>query len=144
MRNLYVLLPACLLLLLTGCQRSDTAQGMLTDENTRREVYTAILDDEGMRNEMMAMMREQNTSGPMGRGAMMGDSMRMNSMSQGQMKAQMQQLMSICATDSAACDMLSQTVMQNHAMMGNMIQQMQRRGMVDSGCLQMMMRQIGR
>ncbi|MHC2991547.1 hypothetical protein OB13_08110 [Pontibacter sp. HJ8] len=145
MKKLYLLLSACLLLMLTGCQRSETADEILRDEQTRGEIYTAILDDEAMQNEIMTLMRERNTSGPMmGRGAMMGDSMRMSGMNQGQIKAQMRQLLALCATDSAACNMLSQTMMQNRAMMGKMMQQMQRRGMLDSACMQQLMRQLGR
>ncbi|GAB3200861.1 hypothetical protein ABID22_003173 [Pontibacter aydingkolensis] len=145
MKNLLFATTAFLLLVSTGCQRTDDARVMLHDKNERREVYATILDNEEMRNEMMDMMGERNMSGPMGRGGMMqgggmmGDTMRMGGMNRQQMQVRMQEMMAQCETDTAACNMMAQMMMQHRGMMGNMMQRMQQRGMVDSDCYQQMM-----
>jgi hypothetical protein len=149
MKNYFKIMIAIMLLAATGCQTSESAQAMLQDENERRDVYNTILENVEMRNEMIAMMRERNIEGMMGQGGMMrgggmmGDTTGMRSMNRQQMQARMQEMMAQCETDTTACNMMSQMMLKNRAMLGNMMQRMQQRGMMDADCYQQMMSQIG-
>ncbi|MBD1396468.1 hypothetical protein H9Q13_04770 [Pontibacter sp. JH31] len=147
MKKQFYLLTFFLPLALLGCQQSDDAQGMLQNENERQKVYNTILENEEMRNELMAVMRERNMGeGMMGQrgmmqgGGMVGDTSGMAGMHQ-QMQAQMKQMMQLCETDSAACSNMTRMMLANRALMGNMMQQMRKGGM-EQGCLQQMMRQL--
>ncbi|WP_018477588.1 hypothetical protein [Pontibacter roseus] len=149
MNKVYLTLLSCLLLAMAGCQGSGNAKEMLQDEEKRTQVYTAILEDEQLREEMMARMRDYNMGGPGSRGQMQGrgmagDTAGMAAMNRQQMQVHLQQLTTLCATDTAACSMLSDMMLDNRAIMGHLMQRMQRRGSMDSGCLQMMMRQLER
>ncbi|WP_299700570.1 hypothetical protein [uncultured Pontibacter sp.] len=146
------LLPflALLLISISGCQNSDNAQTMLQDENERQQVYNTILENEEMRNELMVQMRERNMGeSMMGRGGMagnrgmVGDTTGMSSMNRQQMQARMQEMMAQCDTDTAACTMMSEMMLQNRALMGNMMRQIRQRGQMDQGCMQQLMREIG-
>lgn len=149
MRKIFIPLLPCLFLAASACQNSDTAQGMLQNENERQEVYNTILENEEMRNELMAEMRERNMGeGMMGRrgmmqgGGMVGDTSGMTGMHQQQMQAQIKQMMQLCETDTAACREMTDLMLQSRSIMGNMMLGIQRRGMMDTGCLQQMMRQM--
>lgn len=134
---------------ISSCQRSDSAQEMLQDANERQQVYNTILENEEMRNELMSLMRERNMSGPMGSGGMMqgsgmvGDTTGMAAMNRQQMQARMQEIMAQCGTDTAACTMMSEMMLENRALMGNMMRQIRQRGRMDQGCMQQLMREIG-
>ena len=148
MKKYLTFLTAVLLLSLTGCQGSENAQTMLQDENERQQVYNTILENEEMRNELMVQMRERNLSGGMmgrdgmaGNRGMVGDTTGMSSMNRQQMQAHMQQMIALCETDSAACKEMSRMMLENRALMGNMMQRMRQGGM-EQGCLQEMLRQL--
>ena len=143
MKKLSFYSVAVLLLTASACQHKDVAQELLQDENERRQVYTTILENEQMRNELMVMMRDRNTHGPMGMGDRGHDSMGMADMHRRQMQIEMQRMMSICETDTAACNMMSQTMLQNHALMGSLMQNMHRRGNMSSDCLQQFKSEAG-
>ncbi|MDX5418657.1 MAG: hypothetical protein LPK09_05525, partial [Hymenobacteraceae bacterium] len=135
MKKLFQILTAILLLVLVGCQKPDTAQSMLQNENERQEVYNTILESEEMRNELMAEMRERNMGeGMMGRGGMMqgggmmGDTTGMGGMHRQQMQARMQQMMALCDSDSTACNEMTRMMLENRALMGNMMKRMRQGG----------------
>lgn len=130
---------ALLLLGISSCQNSDNAQAMLQDESQRRQVFNTIIENEEMRNEFMGMMRAYNMSGPMGQGGMMhergavGDTTGMGDINRQQMQANMQQVMAMCETDTAACNLMSQM----------MLQHMQQRGLIDTTCMQQIQKRMG-
>jgi hypothetical protein len=137
-----------MLLAATGCRQTGNVQELLQDKNNRQKVFTAILDDEKMRNEFMDVMRERNMGAMMGQGGMMhgggmmADSMGMAGLNRGQMQARMQQMMALCQSDSAACNLMAGMMMRQRELMGNMMQRMQQRGMMDDNCLQQMRRRL--
>jgi lipoprotein NlpI len=148
MKKYLIFFTMVVLLSMAGCQGSENAQEMLQNENKRQQVYNTILEDEEMRNEMMALMREHNMSGGMmGRGGMagnrgmVGDTTGMSRMNRQQLQARMQQMMALCETDSAACKEMTGIMLENRALMGNMMQRMREGGMQE-GCLQQMLRQL--
>lgn len=149
MKKYLTFFTAVLILAMSGCQSSENAQTMLQDENERQQVYNTILENEEMRNELMAQMRERNMSGGMmgrdgmaGNRGMVGDTAGMSSWDHQQMQARMQEMMAQCGTDTAACTMMSEMMLQNRALMGNMMRQIRQRGQMDQGCMQQLMREI--
>jgi hypothetical protein len=145
MRKIYIPLLTCLLLAASACQSSDNAQEMLQDENERRQVYNTILEDEEMRNELMALMRDRNMgAGMMGSGGVIGDTAGMAQVHRQQMQLHMQQMMALCESDTAACQEMSRLMLQNQGMMTHMLQRMQQQGMIDTTCMQQLRRRMGR
>jgi hypothetical protein len=134
-----------LLISLSSCQRSDNAQEMLQNENERRQVYNTILKDEQMRNEMMALMRDQNMgAGMKSSGGIIGDTVGMARVHRQQMQLHMQQMMALCESDTAACHEMSRMMLQNKGIMHHMVQRMQQQGMIDTTCMQQMKQQMSR
>lgn len=141
------LLPllASLLLLASACSQSDNVQAMLQNESERRQVYSTILEDEQMRGELMAMMRDQNMgAGMMQNGGMVGDTAGMAKVHRQQMQIHMQQMMTLCESDTAACNEMSRMMLQNQGMMQHMVQRMQHQGMIDANCMEQMKAHMGR
>jgi hypothetical protein len=142
MKKLYFSLLAVFLLTASACQRSDVAKELLQDEDERRQVYHTILENEQMRNEMMVLMRERNMQGPMGMDDRSQDSIGMADMHRRQMQTELMRIMSICDTDTAACNLMSQTVLQNRVLMGSLLQNLQRDGNMSANCLQELKSQV--
>lgn len=129
----------CLFLNLTSCQSSDNAQEMLQDESGRQQVYATILEDEQMRNELMAVMRDRNMgAGMMHSGGMVGDTAGTARLHRQQMQLHLQQLTTLCETDSATCQEMALLMIQNQTMMRHVMARMQQQGIIDSTCLQQM------
>lgn len=143
MKNLFLPTLAFLLLATAGCQQNEDAQAMLQNESERQEVYNVILEDEAMRNEMMEAMRERNMSGPMGQGQtgrlQPGDTTGIDPQ---QLQAQLQQMLAVCGTDTTACNMISETMLENRDLMGSMMRQIRQRGRMEPGCMQQLMREV--
>lgn len=145
MRKIYLALLPCLLLAASACQSSDNAQEMLQHESERRQVYNTILEDDEMRNELMALMRDRNMgAGTMASGGVIGDTAGMVQVHRQQMQLHVQQMMALCESDTAACNEMSRLMLQNQGMMAHMIQRMQQQGMIDTTCMQQVRRRMGR
>ncbi|WP_230392128.1 hypothetical protein [Pontibacter sp. FD36] len=143
------LLLAILLIGTGSCQQSDSVQEMLRDEDDRHKVYDAILEDEQMRAEMMAYMRDRNMGagmmrGDMMQGGMIGDTSGMVSLHRQQMQQHMKQMMTLCDADTAACNEMSRLLLQHPGMMSSMMQRMQRQGLVDSSHVNRMRQRMNR
>ncbi|MDO6391291.1 hypothetical protein Q4E40_14215 [Pontibacter sp. BT731] len=146
MRNPLLLLSFALLCI-SGCQQADSVQEMLRDEDDRQQVYSTILEDEQMRNELMAQMRDQNMGAGMMRGGMMqggtiGDTSGMVSLHRQQVQQHMKQMMTLCETDTVACNEMARLMLQHPGMMNSMMERMHQRGLVDSSHLNRMRQEI--
>ncbi|SIR02688.1 hypothetical protein [Pontibacter lucknowensis] len=149
MKNTLLSLLALLLISASSCQQSDNVQQMLRDEEDRRQVYDAILEDEQMRSEMMAYMRDRNMGagmmrGDMMQGGMIGDTSGMVSLHRQQMQQHMKQMMTLCEADTAACNEMSRLMLQHQGMMSSMMQRMQKQGIVDSSHVNRMRQRMNR
>lgn len=154
MKNALLSLLALLLFSASSCQQSDNVQQMLRDEEDRRQVYNAILEDEQMRSEMMAYMRDRNMGagmmrgdmmrGDMMQGGMIGDTSGMVSLHRQQMQQHMKQMMTLCEADTAACNEMSRLMLQHQGMMSSMMQRMQKQGIVDSSHVNRMRQRMNR
>jgi hypothetical protein len=142
MKNILITSFAILLVSFSGCQSDGNVQAIMSDEAQRKEVYNMIVDNDEMQQEMMQVMRDKNSQGMMGNG-MMGDGGMMGNMNQEQMQQMMQRMMDDCAQDSTNCAMMSKMMMGNSSMMHNMMMQMRKKGMMDEGCYQKMMSNMG-
>lgn len=143
------LLRAILLLGMSSCQQSDSVQDMLRDEEERHQVYSTILEDEQMRNELMAQMRDQNMGEGMMRGGMMqggmiGDTSGMVHLHRQQVQQHMKQMMTLCDSDTVACNEMTRLMLQHRGMMRSMMEHMQQQGMMDSTQLNRMRRGMNR
>jgi hypothetical protein len=148
MKRLAIPFLTILIFSAASCHRHDNALEMLQDENDRLQVYNTILENEVMRNELTAMMRERNLSGPRGGSGMMhgrgmvGDTTGMAGIHRQQMQNHIKQMMQLCESDTAACNEMSRMMLQHPGMMSSMMQRMQQRGMLDSSSLQQMRRRM--
>lgn len=149
MKKTLLPLLSLVLLCVSGCQQSDNVQEMLRDEAERQQVYSTILEDEQMRNELMAVMRDQNMGAGMMRGGMMqggmiGDTSGMVNLHRQQVQQHMKQMMTLCDSDTVACNEMARLMLQHPGMMNSMMQRMQQRGMMDSTHLNRMRRGMNR
>lgn len=147
-KHFFLPLLAILLLVTSSCQQSENVQEMLRDESERQQVYSTILEDEQMRNELMAQMRDQNMGAGMMRGGMMqgniGDTSGMVSLHRQQMQQHMKQMMTLCDSDTVACNEMTRLMLQHPGMMSSMMQRMQRQGMIDSTHMNRMREEMNR
>ena|SRR5690606_27584266 len=147
-KHFFLPLLAILLLGTSSCQQSENVQEMLRDESERQQVYSTILEDEQMRNELMAQMRDQNMGAGMMRGGMMqgniGDTSGMVSLHRQQMQQHMKQMMTLCDSDTVACNEMTRLMLQHPGMMSSMMQRMQRQGMIDSTHMNRMREEMNR
>jgi hypothetical protein len=127
-----------------SCQQEASVQSVMENEAQRKEVYTMIMENPEMHQEMVQSMRTHNMgdNGMMGKDhKMMGDST--HHMMEGKNKhMMMQKMMDDCAKDSANCTMMSKMMMEHKPMMMQMMQQMRQKGMMDEACMQKMMQQM--
>lgn len=158
MKNTVFTTLLIVLLVAAGCQREASVQEVMEDDAKRAEVYSTIMDNPEMRNEMRdamqkhpqggQMMHDQGMMGHQGMmgdtSMMMGDTTRMGGMSRQNMRSMMQQMMAACAADSANCNQMAQMMMQHHQMMQGMMMQMRQKGMMDESCYQQMMQNMGK
>ena len=140
---------AILLITSSSCQQSANVQEMLHDEDERQQVYSAILEDEQMRNELMANMRDQNMGagmmrGGMVQGEMIGDTSGMVNLHRQQVQQHMKQLMTLCDSDTVACNEMARFLLQHPGMMENVVERMHQQGMIDTTQLNQVRRHLNR
>lgn len=126
MKNSILFLFISLFFLSAGCAQQANVDALLENQETKNEIFTAIMQDEELMNDFMnEMMANENAMMSMrGNQQMMG-----HMMDQGHMRTMMQENPDMQKT-------MMNNMMQNGAMMSQMMSKMHQQGMISEDCLQ--------
>tara|TARA_R110001592_G_scaffold64751_6_gene198896 strand:+ start:499 stop:987 length:489 start_codon:yes stop_codon:yes gene_type:complete len=129
---------------LSACQQQTEVSTMLENEETRDEVYVAIVADHEYAQELMAKMMEDDHTQMMMKGN--GDMMNMMMSDNADMKTMMKEnpemmhgmmsnMMNMADSDSSMCSQMMTMMKDKPNMMGQMMDMMHKEGMKDKETL---------
>ncbi len=127
-------------IIIAACQPQPDESAILENEETRNEIYEAIVADHGYSQEMMAKMMEDDHTQMMMKGN--GEMMRMMMSDNEDMKAMMKDnpemmqgmmgnMMNMADADSSMCTQMMTMMKDKPNMMGQMMEMMHKEGMMD-------------
>ena len=121
MKNYLLTLAIIGILIITACNTKTEVTNALDNSESRKEIYSTIINDHQMMTEFMEMTNENDNAMMMMKGNQM---MSVN-------HKEMKDMIPVFMNDSVACNQLTDSMMIHQGMMNMMLDKMHAKGMID-------------